>query len=121
MSKPVLGLSHGDYEALYVFIGQVSLWLLEYNVDAITAAISLQKRAEAGDSALRREQGIAMAQAHVTCFPDTETLTMSNKPVTNRSEEQIADGKFKRHLRPAPPRRASSQAQQKQGHTTSPS
>ena len=72
MSQSALDCSHGAFEALYAFIVRVSLLLLEYNVDAITAAISLRECVEAGDSVLSRKQGIAMAQNHVPFPPATE-------------------------------------------------
>jgi hypothetical protein len=72
MSKPVLELSQGAYDALYLFIDRVSLQFLAYNADAITAAISLWERAEAGSSVRSRKQVITLVQNSVTCPPDTE-------------------------------------------------
>lgn len=66
MSKPVVELSPGAHDALYAFIGRVSLELVEHNVDAITAANFLRELAEAGGSALSVEQAMAIAQNYVT-------------------------------------------------------
>lgn len=66
MHKPVVTLDHGAQEALYAFIGRVSLELVEQNVDAITAANFLRELAEAGGSALSLEQARAIAQNYVT-------------------------------------------------------
>jgi hypothetical protein len=67
MSKPVLDLSQHADEALYAFIGRVSLLLVEHNVDAITATMFLRELAEAGSSTLRVEQAMAIAQNYVEC------------------------------------------------------
>ena len=61
MSKPVLDLSQHVDEALYAFIGRVSLLLVEHNVDAITATMFLRELVEAGGSTLRVEQAMAIA------------------------------------------------------------
>lgn len=66
MSKPVLERNHSVHEALYAFIGRVSLQLVEPNVDAITATNFLRELAEAGGSALSVEQAMAIAQNYVT-------------------------------------------------------
>jgi len=66
MDKPVLELNQGAHEALYAFIGRVSLGLVEHNVDAITAANFLRELAEAGGSALSVEEARAIAQNYVT-------------------------------------------------------
>ena len=66
MNKPVLELNQGTQEALYAFIGRVSLGLVEHNVDAITAANFLRQLAEAGGSALSVEQAMAIALNYVT-------------------------------------------------------
>jgi len=66
MSKPVLELNQGAHETFYAFIGQVSLGLVEHNVDAITAANFLRELAEAGGSALSVEEARAIAQNYVT-------------------------------------------------------
>jgi hypothetical protein len=65
MNKPVLALTQGPNVALYAFIGQVSLLLVEHNVDAITAANFLRELAEAGGNALSLEQAMAIAQNYV--------------------------------------------------------
>lgn len=65
MNKPVLDLSQHPDEALYAFIGRVSLRLVEHNVDAITATMFLRELAEAGSSTLRVEQAMAIAQSYV--------------------------------------------------------
>ena len=66
MSKPTLELNQDTDDALYAFIGRVSLLLVEHNVDAITAANFLRELAEAGGSALSVEQAMAIAQNYVT-------------------------------------------------------
>lgn len=66
MSKPVLELSQNAHDALYAFIGQVSLRLVDDNVDAITAANFLRELTEAGGSALSVQQAMAIAQNYVT-------------------------------------------------------
>jgi len=66
MSKPTLELNQDTDDALYAFIGRVSLRLVEHNVDAITAANFLRELAEAGGSALSVEQAMAIAQNYVT-------------------------------------------------------
>ena len=52
-------------EALYAFIGRVSLLLVEHNVDAITATMFLREIVEAGGSALSLEQAKDIASSYV--------------------------------------------------------
>jgi hypothetical protein len=65
MAKPILDLTQPTSEGLYAFIGRVSLLLVEYNVDAITAVSFLREIAEAGGSKLGLEQAILIAQNYV--------------------------------------------------------
>src|SRR4051794_25551637 len=46
MDRPRLAPTPHDNEALYVFIGRVSLLLVEHNVDAITATMFLREIVE---------------------------------------------------------------------------
>jgi hypothetical protein len=65
MHKSILDLNQSANEALYAFVGRVSLLLVEHNMDAITAATFLRELAEAGGSALSVEQARQIAQNYV--------------------------------------------------------
>ncbi|MGH7463372.1 MAG: hypothetical protein ACREMA_20375 [Longimicrobiales bacterium] len=57
------------HEALYAFIGRVSVLLVEHNVDAITATMFLREIVEAGSSALSLEQAQDIAASYVEIVP----------------------------------------------------
>jgi len=65
MDRPRLDSTPHDNEALYAFIGRVSLLLVEHNVDAITATMFLREVVEAGGSALSLEQAKHIARNYV--------------------------------------------------------
>jgi hypothetical protein len=64
-NKPTLQRVPGTAADVYAFIGQVSLQLVEHNVDAITAATFLREIAEAGGAALSLEQARRIAENYV--------------------------------------------------------
>jgi hypothetical protein len=86
MSQPVIDLSPGADEALYAFIGQVSLGLAEHNVDAITAANFLRELAEAGGRALSLEQARAIAQNYVTFAAPVAPTASAHTSVAARAK-----------------------------------
>jgi hypothetical protein len=65
MDTPILDLTQRDNEEFYAFIGRVCLLLVEYNVDAITAATFVREIAAAGGSALSLEQAMDIASSYV--------------------------------------------------------
>jgi hypothetical protein len=65
MDKPSLQRAPDTAVDLYAFIGQVSLLLVEHNVDAITATTFLREIVEAGGSKLSLEQARRIAQNYV--------------------------------------------------------
>ena len=65
MDRPKLDSMQHANEALYAFIGRVSLLLVEHNVDAITATMFLREIVEAGGSALSLEQAQHIAFSYV--------------------------------------------------------
>jgi hypothetical protein len=65
MDKPSMQLTPGTAADFYAFIGQVSLLLVEHNVDAITATTFLREIVEAGGSTLSLEQARRIAQNYV--------------------------------------------------------
>jgi len=65
MDRPRLDPTQYANEALYAFIGRVSLLLVEHNVDAITATMFLREIVEAGGSALSLEQARDIARSYV--------------------------------------------------------
>jgi hypothetical protein len=65
MDKPSMQRSPGTAGDFYAFIGQVSLLLVEHNVDAITATTFLREIVEAGGSTLSLEQARHIAQNYV--------------------------------------------------------
>ena len=69
MDKPRLDLTQHANEALYAFIGRVSLLLVEHNVDAITATMFLREIVEAGGSTLSLEQARNIAHSYVDMVP----------------------------------------------------
>jgi len=65
MDKPILDLTQRSNEEFYAFIGRVCLLLVDYNVDAITAATFVREIAAAGGSALSLEQAMDIAGSYV--------------------------------------------------------
>jgi hypothetical protein len=65
MDKPSMQWTPGTAADFYAFIGQVSLLLVEHNVDAITATTFLREIVEAGGSTLSLEQARRIAQNYV--------------------------------------------------------
>jgi hypothetical protein len=65
MTKPKLDPTLPRDADFYNFIGQVSLRLVEHNVDAITAAMFLREIAEAGGNTMPLEQARFIAQNYV--------------------------------------------------------
>jgi hypothetical protein len=69
MDKPMLDLTQRANQEFYALIGRVSLLLVEYNVDAITAATFVREIAAAGGSALTLEQARDIACNYVDIVP----------------------------------------------------
>src|SRR5258706_14816137 len=65
MDRPRLDPLQHAHEALYAFIGRVSLLLVEHNVDAITSTMFLRENVEAGGSALSMEQAKHITSSYV--------------------------------------------------------
>ena len=65
MDKPILDLAHRAHADFYAFIGQVSLLLVEHNIDAITVSMFLREIVDAGGHALSLEQARHIASNYV--------------------------------------------------------
>ena len=63
------GLTPDDQDALYAFIGRVSLLLVAHNVDAITATMFLREIVDAGGQTLSLEQARHIASNYVEMVP----------------------------------------------------
>jgi hypothetical protein len=65
MDRPRLAPLPHDHEALYAFIGQVSVLLVAHNVDAITVTMFVREIVDAGGPALSLEQATQIASHYV--------------------------------------------------------
>jgi hypothetical protein len=82
MDRPRLDPLPDAHEALYAFIGHISLLLVEHNVDAITATMFLREIVEAGAQTLRLEQAKHIAAHYVdmrTSNQDVASLPHENR------------------------------------------
>ena len=69
MDRPQFAPPPHDQDALYAFIGRVSVLLVAHNVDAITVTMFLREIVDAGGQALSLEQARHIASNYVEMVP----------------------------------------------------